>query len=79
MMENSTNLNECAGLTITGFYCLTLFLLSTVSNMIVLTVFVQNKKIINHVNILNIFLSILNLFGTITALPMVAISAFKCQ
>jgi hypothetical protein len=79
-MENSTNSTvNCITLIKIGYYCIVLFVLSILSNTVVIVIFIRNKKFMNHVNLLIIFLSILNLIGTIIELPMVTISAFNCH
>ena len=78
-MTNMTNFVECSLLKQFGVYCCTLFALSLFSNLIVICVFIKNKKIMNHVNLLTLYLTILNLIGTLIELPIVAVSAFPCQ
>ena len=79
-MENSSNSSvDCLALTKIGYYCLGLLVLSIISNTSIIVIFIKNKKFMNHVNLLIIFLSILNLVGSLIELPIVTISAFNCR
>lgn len=70
---------ECYKLQIIGVYCILVFVLSIFFNSVLLWVFHQNKKLRNSHNTFTIFLTFLNLFGSILQFIFVIPSNFNCR
>ena len=82
-MENKSNQTEntdaCPVLQFLSIYCAALFILSITVNSITVWVLIKNTKVLQHESKLLIALAMLNIFGTLFELPVIGISAFKCQ
>ena len=71
---------ECDILKLIGAYCAFLFCVSISLNLTVVWVLIKNRKeLLIHVNILTLVLVILNILGTLTGLPIVAVTSFSCK
>lgn len=70
---------ECFKLKIIAVYCLIIFLLSLITNSILIWILVFYKELRNSMNTFMLALSICNLIGSLIELPMVIISNFNCK
>ena len=70
---------ECTQLRSVAIYCLILFILSLLSNSILLIILIRHKEFRNATSIFMISLTILNLFGSLLEFPFVIFSNFYCR
>ncbi len=72
---------KCNLLNYFGIYYLILFIISIISNIAILYILAKNRKssMIRGRNILILVLVLLNLLGTIVALPIVIMTSFSCR
>ncbi len=70
---------ECYKLQIIGAFCMVLITLSTLSNTKFIYLFLKNKPLKSPMNALLFTISTLNLFATLTELPLVVINCFSCR
>ncbi|CAF0751292.1 unnamed protein product [Brachionus calyciflorus] len=70
---------ECYKLNVLSFVCFIIFIFSLFFNTILLWVFFTNKELRSPLNIIIIALTFLNLFGTLTELPVVIITNYSCR
>ena len=85
MNLNSTNKRvyeipiNCEILNIFGIYYVLLFILSNAANVSIILILLKYRNLLKHVYILILALAILSLFGTLTELPLIITTAFKCR
>ncbi len=70
---------ECSKLHIIAYYLIIIFILGIISNSILLLILIRYKDMRVTLNIFVATITILNLFGTLTELPFVIHSHFKCR
>ena len=71
---------DCSTLQLVGVYCIILFLISIISNSLLILILIRNrKKLLTSVNIFIFALAILSLIPTLIELPLLTITAFKCK
>ena len=78
--SSDSSIDDCPLLNSVAIYCVLLFLVSLVSNFMIILILIKNKKeLLHQINILIFVLAFLNLIGTLIGLPVVMITAFKCK
>ena len=77
--SNQTLLVECVKLTYIGIYSLCLFALSLSVNTVCLWMLLKNRRFLTPINYVVLSLTVVNLFGTLTDIPLVTINAFNCK
>jgi hypothetical protein len=70
---------DCGTLNIIAFFVIGLFVVSFFANSLVLLVVLKHKNIQTNIDKMLTALIILNLFGTLTELPLVTVSLLKCK
>ena len=71
---------DCKILISLGVYCFLLFILSIITNTILIWLLVKYKKdLMQQINSLILALAILALIGTMIGLPTVLITLFQCK
>lgn len=76
-VSNATT--KCSYLKVTAMYVITLFLVSIVTNIILLWVLLRRKEMRTPVNSFIIYFTFLSLYGTCSEFPMIAISMLQCR
>ena len=74
--ENDRDVTKCFGLRLIAYYLIFLFVFGLLVNLILILIFVTNKKLRIPLNILVIALCVFNLMGVVLELPPV-ISTYK--
>ena len=69
----------CYQLKLIGLYCTALFILSVAFNSILLITFCKHSELRSPLNTFIIALTALNLFGSVTELPVIILSNFYCR
>lgn len=70
---------ECHTLKYLAYYCMLLLLVSLVSNVSLIVLYMQNKRLRNPLNSFIIAIITLNLVGSLIELPIVTLSNYNCQ
>ena len=86
MVSNSTqyenqkfSIVECKFLKIVSFFLMVIMFLSIVSNSFLLVYFRRSKKLQKPINSFVIALTILNLYGSMTELPITITNLYSCR
>jgi hypothetical protein len=79
LMRNVTfEKDDCNTLKMIGVYMIIVFVLSILSNSILIWIFIVTKTLRKPTDILIISLTLSNLFGSLFFLPFIIISNFTC-
>jgi hypothetical protein len=74
----SKSIDDCNTLQLIGVYLIAVFVLSIISNSILLWIFIVTKRLRKPTDILIISLTLSNLLGTVIFMPFIIISNFTC-
>jgi hypothetical protein len=70
---------NCKILNIVGIYYALLFIISNASNLAIILILLKYRNLLKHIYILIFALAVLSLFGTLTELPLIITTSFKCR
>lgn len=70
---------NCSSLKIISYYCIILFFLSMVFNVILLRLFYFHKELRKSFNLIIIALLLLNVLGTLFELPVIILTNYYCE
>ena len=87
---NITQLNEdylyerqspvgCTFLKFISFYLTAIFICGVICNCLLIWIFCSNKHLRTNLNIFIITLSVINLLATVSEVPFVIVSNYKCR
>ncbi len=77
-LPTSIPINDCSSFKMIGVYLIVVFMLSIISNSILIWIFVVTKTLRKPTDILIISLTLNNLMGTVLFLPPIIVSNFTC-